>query len=261
MSPDQQRVLVVDDEHLIAATLSLILQKHGFEATAAYCGTEALALLDPFRPDVLISDVIMPDIDGRDVAKAAAQRYPGIRIFLLTGHAHHVDFSDLQRAGVTFEVIAKPTHPNELMNHLAEDSPLMLPTKPRALVVDDFEPHRYSVRRLLQRSGFEVIEATNARECMDLAASNPDIFVLDIHLPDGNGFDLCRKLRANDSTASTPIVHLSSTATTAEAKEESRLVGADDFMTSPFDPDLLLVRLRSLVQAHMLTEEAPETKT
>jgi len=80
-------------------------------------------------------------------------------------------------------------------------------------------------------------------------------------LPDGNGFDLCRKLRANDSTASTPIVHLSSTATTAEAKEESRLVGADDFMTSPFDPDLLLVRLRSLVQAHMLTEEAPETKT
>lgn len=254
---DNQFVLVVDDEQLIAATLSLILQKHGFRATAAYSGKEALALLENFRPDILITDVVMPDVDGREVAKAVAKMYPGCRIYLLTGHAHHIDLDDLRLQGVSFDVIGKPAHPAELLRQLESGAPSPFHLKPTALVVDDFEPHRYSVKRLLQQSGFEVIEATNGRECMQQATNSPDVIVLDIHLPDSNGFDLCRRLRAQAPTATTPIVHLSSTARDPEAQEESRLVGANEYMTSPFDPNYLLERLRSLVQAHMLMEEPP----
>jgi CheY-like chemotaxis protein len=254
---EKQRVLVVDDEQLISATLSLILQRNGFDTFAAYSGEQALEVLDTFRPDILITDVVMPDIDGREVARKAAERYPGCRIFLLTGHAHHIDFTDLQALGIAFEVIAKPAHPAELLRHLEADSQACSHLKPTALVVDDFEPHRYSVRRLLQQAGFEVIEAANGRECLQQAANAPDVIVLDIHLPDSNGFELCRKLRASAPTAKTPIVHLSATATSAEAKEESRLVGANDYMTSPFDPSQLLVKLCSLVQAHYLTQDPP----
>src|ERR1700759_4445666 len=109
-SPDQKRVLVVDDEQLIAATLALILQRHGFRATAAYGGEEALGILDSFRPDILITDVAMPEVDGRQLARVAAERYPGCRIFLLTGQAHLIDLSELNRLGITYEVIAKPAH-------------------------------------------------------------------------------------------------------------------------------------------------------
>jgi DNA-binding response OmpR family regulator len=112
--------------------------------------------------------------------------------------------------------------------------------------------------RLLQQSGFDVVEAATVQECLQKAADSPDVIVLDIHLPDGNGFDVCRKLRARPDTANTPIVHLSSTARNPEAKEESRLVGADDYLTSPFDPDQLLGRVRSLVQLRMLEQQPPD---
>jgi CheY-like chemotaxis protein len=254
-SQDTQRVLVVDDEQLIATTLSLILQRNGFHARAAYSGEQALEALDTFRPDILITDVVMPDTDGREVARKVAERYPGCRIFLLTGHANHIEFTELETRGIAFEVISKPAHPTELLRHLETNAHEPFHSTPTALIVDDFEPHRYSVRRLLQQAGFEVIEATNGRECMQQAANAPDVIVLDIHLPDSNGFELCRKLRASAPTAKTPIVHLSSTATSAEAKEESRLVGANDYVTSPFDPDQLLGKVRSLVQAHYLAQD------
>lgn len=254
MSPDEkQRILVVDDEVLIARTLSLILERNGFDSAAASSGEQALTLLDTFRPDILITDVVMPGMGGRELAALVAKRYPACRIFMLTGHAHHIDFTDLIEHGVKFEVIAKPAHPVELLRQLSLRSVLTFQIRPTALIVDDFEPHRYSVTRLLRQSGFDVLEASSGEECMEKVAASPHVIVLDIHLPDVNGFDVCRKLRASPRTANTPIVHLTSTAKSAEAREESRLVGANEYFTSPFDPDDLVVRLRSLVQHHLLT--------
>lgn len=252
---ERTRVLVVDDEELIAATLSLILQRHGYETRSAYSGEQALDELDRFRPDILITDVVMPGINGLKLARSVAMRYPGCRIILLTGHANHFDFTTLRSAEVTFEVIAKPAHPQELLNTLRVRGATATLRTATALVVDDFEPHRYSVGRLLKTSGFRVLEASSGQECMQKVDESPDVIVLDIHLPDTNGFDVCRRLRSRPATATTPILHLSATAKNPEAREESRLVGANDYVTSPFDPEDLLGRLRSLVQVHMLARE------
>jgi len=81
------RVLVADDERVIADTLVIILNQAGFEATAAYSGKEALDLADSLKPDMLISDVIMPDLSGIDAAITVRARHPSCKILLFSGQA------------------------------------------------------------------------------------------------------------------------------------------------------------------------------
>jgi len=113
------RVLVADDERVIADTLSMILNQSGFEARAAYSGEKALELAAAFAPDMLISDVIMADLNGIDAAIRIRALLPGIKILLFSGQAATADLLEKARAqGYEFEILAKPVHPQDLLNKL-----------------------------------------------------------------------------------------------------------------------------------------------
>jgi CheY-like chemotaxis protein len=113
--------LVVDDERLIADTLAEILNFSGFEAVAVYDGRAAVQELTTRRPDVLITDVVMPGMNGIEVAKYARRQCPATRILLLSGHAATAEL--LERAhldGNHFELLAKPLGPEILLRKLRE---------------------------------------------------------------------------------------------------------------------------------------------
>ncbi len=113
------RVLVADDERVIADTLVIILNQAGFEATAAYSGTSAVSLAETMKPDMLISDVIMPDLSGIDAAIAIRAMLPSCKILLFSGQAATADLLDKARAqGHEFEILAKPVHPQDLLAKL-----------------------------------------------------------------------------------------------------------------------------------------------
>jgi DNA-binding NtrC family response regulator len=115
----KQRVLVVDDERLIADTLCEILNDAGFEAITAYDGKTALQQLDRWCPDILISDVMMPGPNGVEIAKMTAERCPGARVLLLSGQAATKDILERARKeGFDFELLAKPLHPAILLKKL-----------------------------------------------------------------------------------------------------------------------------------------------
>src|SRR3569833_2962013 len=78
------------------------------------------------------------------------------------------------------------------------------------LSVDDNDAHRYFIVHTLEQAGFKVIQGRTATEALEKAAEHPDLVLLDVHLPDGNGFDVCRKLKANPATSAIPIVMFSS---------------------------------------------------
>src|SRR5580658_9437087 len=79
------------------------------------------------------------------------------------------------------------------------------------LHVDDNETHRYTVSKLLQRAGYHVIEADSGISGLTAANESPNLIVLDVNLPDINGFSVCRQLKSNPRTSSIPILHLSAT--------------------------------------------------
>jgi CheY-like chemotaxis protein len=113
------RVLVADDERVIADTLVAILNLSGFEAQGVYSGEQAVEVAPEFKPEILISDVIMDRLSGIDAAIQIRELFPGIKIVLFSGHAATSDLLDQAHAcGLEFEILAKPVHPEDLLARL-----------------------------------------------------------------------------------------------------------------------------------------------
>ena len=114
-----QRVLVVDDEQLIADTVTAILNASGFEAVEAYNGEEALQAARKVQPDIVLSDVLMPKMSGVELAIKIRREFPGTRIFLFSGQAATSELMrKAQDDGYSFELFPKPIHPEELIAKL-----------------------------------------------------------------------------------------------------------------------------------------------
>lgn len=123
MSKDGQstkpKVLVVDDERVIADTLAIILNQSGFDASAVYTGTDAVETARSHKPDLIISDVIMPDMNGIEAAIRIREILPGCKILLFSGQAATADLLEKARLdGHEFEILAKPVHPQDLLAKL-----------------------------------------------------------------------------------------------------------------------------------------------
>jgi CheY-like chemotaxis protein len=118
--PQSLKILVVDDERPIADTLCQILRNAGYECKPAYSGTDALGILSEFIPALIISDVIMPGLDGIEVAKAVRQQYPDCVVLLFSGNAATQDLLVSAGAeGYSFQVLAKPVPPRDLLTKVA----------------------------------------------------------------------------------------------------------------------------------------------
>lgn len=117
--PSKPRVLVVDDERVIADTLATILNQNGFEASAVYTGSAAVDSARTSHPDLVISDVIMQDMNGIEAAIRIRQMLPACKILLFSGQAATADLLEKARAqGHQFEILAKPVHPQDLLAKL-----------------------------------------------------------------------------------------------------------------------------------------------
>jgi two-component system KDP operon response regulator KdpE len=115
----------------------------------------------------------------------------------------------------------------------------------RVLIVDDEPPIRKLLRMGLTAQGYQVLEAPNGKAALELVAQNPDLVILDLGLPDVQGFDLLRTIRARNEQV--PIVVLSSRGDEA-AKVAALDLGADDYVTKPFGTDELLARMRAALR-------------
>jgi len=115
------RILVVDDERIIADTMAEILEGAGLQAATAYDGWNALQVAGVLQPDYLLSDVLMPGMNGVDLAMAIRKMFPAARILLFSGQAGIAEIlRAAQSQGFQFELIAKPIHPLSLIARLKE---------------------------------------------------------------------------------------------------------------------------------------------
>jgi two-component system, OmpR family, KDP operon response regulator KdpE len=129
----------------------------------------------------------------------------------------------------------------------------------KVLVVDDEPPIRKLLRMGLGTQGYQTIEAPTGKTALDRMAQNPDIIILDLGLPDIQGHDLLRMLRARNEKV--PIVVLSSRGDEA-GKVEALDLGADDYVTKPFGMDELLARVRAALRHQLQVHgERPVFKT
>ena len=115
------RILVVDDQKLIVDTIAEILEGAGFEVAVACDGWNALEMAARFHPDRLLTDVLMPGMNGVELAIAVQKMYPSVKILLFSGQAGISEILDAGvQQGFKFEVIPKPIHPRKLIERILD---------------------------------------------------------------------------------------------------------------------------------------------
>lgn len=115
------RILIVDDERVIADTLSLILRNAGYETYTAYNGRLGLDAASKLSPRLVLSDVVMPEMNGVSMAMQIRSRQPEVKVLLLSGQATTADLlRSSEAAGYQFELLQKPIHPVDILRKVAQ---------------------------------------------------------------------------------------------------------------------------------------------
>ncbi len=116
-----QRVLIVDDERLVADTLTMVFAKSGFLAKAVYSSTEALEVALQFNPDLLLCDVTMPGKDGLALLNEFNRELPSCRILVLTGFYSNLKKvrDEAARLCLPMSILTKPCQPGDLLREAA----------------------------------------------------------------------------------------------------------------------------------------------
>src|SRR5258706_3301066 len=124
-----------------------------------------------------------------------------------------------------------------------------MPRPHRVLVVDDTDDSRQLASFILERAGFAVTEAATGAEVLRLAGTTTvDVIVLDVHLPDIDGFEVCQRLKAEPAARSIPVLFLSATYTDLQARARGRESGAEGYLTKPCDPAELVSAVENLAR-------------
>ena len=119
--------------------------------------------------------------------------------------------------------------------------------RPTVLVVEDFEDNRFMMRRLLEMSGYHVVEAVNGQQAVELAGEeSPDVILMDLSLPMLDGLAATRKIRERDQLARVPIIAVSAH-DSADFHAEALAAGCNEYVTKPIDFDQLIQLLDRLL--------------
>jgi CheY-like chemotaxis protein len=211
---------VVDDEKGTRELISRGLQREGFRVLTAASGEEALRLAREKRPDVISLDVLMPGMDGWTVLRSLkadplTASIPVVMVSML-------DDRDIGHALGAADYLTKPFDREKLVHALRR---FRQGSSPRpVLVVEDDPATRDVVRRTLERDGWIVFEADNGRSALEsLKRAAPDLIVLDLMMPEMDGFEFVAELRRTESGRRIPVVVVTAKEITAE--DRARLNG------------------------------------
>jgi two-component system sensor histidine kinase/response regulator len=123
------------------------------------------------------------------------------------------------------------------------------------LNVDDYGPGRYARTKVLRQAGFSVLEAGTGQEALDLIVANqPTLVLLDVNLPDINGFEVCKTIRRDPATRSITVVHISASNVQTKHQVEGLDCGADGYLVEPVDPQVLIATIKAFLRARRAEE-------
>ena len=202
-------VLIVEDDPASAELLARQIARGGFRTKVARTGAEAMAMVDKLKPDAITIDVLLPDIDGWEILKRLKANHETNRIPVIL--VSIVDNRELGAALGASDYFVKPVDAKELVKRLGtfEFKNKGGGRLTRILVVDDLPANREWLKHVLEPAGFKVILAKGGREGIEMARSRkPDLVMLDLVMPDVDGFEVVQALGEDPVTKAIPIMVL-----------------------------------------------------
>jgi DNA-binding response OmpR family regulator len=200
-------VLIIEDDPASAELLERQMARGGFRTKVASTGKEALAMAHDLKPDAITLDVLLPDTDGWEILKRLKGNQATNEIPLILVSV--VDNPELGAALGADDYFVKPVDAKELVKRLRsfDFKNKVGHRKTCVLVVDDEAANREWLKHVLEPAGYKVILAKGGREGIDLARSRqPDLVMLDLLMPDVDGFDVVEALGKHSATNAIPIM-------------------------------------------------------
>jgi DNA-binding response OmpR family regulator len=242
----QATILVIDDDRSACDLMGDALAKEGYAVITAPGGRDGLRLARERRPDAIVLDVIMPDIDGWAVLRTlkADADLADIPVILVTVLGDR----DMGLALGAADHLTKPIAPQELIRVLTRVRRPDGATD--VLIVDDDEGTRDMLRRTLIREGWTVREAGNGADGLtELAAAKPAVVLLDLMMPEMNGFEMLRAMRENEAWHDVPVVIVTSKDLSRDELEWLRGNTMEVFQKGAYGRAELVTALRDMVEA------------
>jgi DNA-binding response OmpR family regulator len=256
---DNPLVLLVDDSQVIHKYVQNSLQDTRFDLMGAFDGVEGLAKARETHPDLIISDIDMPNMNGFEMCKCIKElkELEDIPILILSARGAGVDVDQGFDVGAN-DFLTKPVDANELITRIE----LILGTgkgeehkREKILVVEDSSLQRNVIIQGLSQQGFEVIPAADGQEGLAQAMKHvPDLVITDSEMPIMNGRDLTRELKKRENLKEIPVLMLTAAdSTTERAKGEH--AGVSAYLTKPFVPDKVVVIAEKLISERRMVRE------
>jgi CheY-like chemotaxis protein len=212
--------LVIDDDENACDLLARSLAREGFRVLSARTGEAGVQAAREQRPDVITLDVLMPGQDGWSVLRRLKSdpELAGIPVVIVS----MLEGGDIGRVLGAADFVTKPVDRERLAGVVRRYRGTREPA--RALIIEDDPASRELLRRSLEQDGWQVGEAANGREGLRaLESERPDLILLDLMMPEMDGFALLEALRANAAWSSVPVLVV--TARELSSEEQRRLEG------------------------------------
>jgi len=255
------RILVVDDHPNTATTLARALSQIGptVDVVSAVSGTDALEKVKDKGVDILFTDMIMPEMTGLELIEQL-QNHPGGKpsyAYLITAYDVPGLKVTAQRLKVN-EVIIKPVRPEKIcqiasdaikeMKHATHPTGKKTESKRKfkILVADDVMDNVTLLTRYLDYEGYDQIIARDGQQALNKARDEmPDLILLDVNMPNKDGFTVLEEVRQDPAISHIPVIILTAARLDPADVQSGLNLGADDYVTKPFDRHELMARIRT----------------
>lgn len=245
-----KKILVVDDDFKSRSIISEYLSREGYEVAHADSGEKALKMAYLYQPFAITLDLIMPDMDGWEVLQNLKEdpRTRDIPVIIIS-------VSDERETGVALGAVSFLTKPVDEKRLLNEIDNIGHNNSRKIMIVDDNDLDRTSMAESLLKEGFSTYALSNGKECLSMLKEySPDILILDLVMPEMNGFEVLNNLRTNPKTSDIPVIIVTAKDLTAE--EKKRLSGnvINILQKSEDSPFELGRKLKKMIHAIERTE-------
>ena len=259
------RILVVDDHLGTATTLARAISQigSGLEVIPATSGQEALDRVRHAAADILITDMIMPEMTGLQLIEKLQNNPAGRPTFSFVITAYDVPGLRLtaRHLNVT-EVFNKPINPQRICQIIVETiekinqaqptvSKEIVARKPSTILIADDQPDNLLLlTRYLESEGYNYLKAKDGLETLEKVRGElPDLVLLDVNMPNKDGFTVLEEIRADPAICHIPVIILTAARLDSIEVQFGLNLGADDYVTKPFNRRELLARIRTKLRA------------
>ncbi len=257
------KILIIEDEPVHLNVMRAKLEHEGYSVSVAVDGAEGLKSIQETKPDLVLLDIILPKMDGFEILEIARKGGFSNPIIVVSNSGQPVEVDKALKLGANDYLVKAEFNPSDVLDKVQKflvrpqqntvlegvNATSSSGQKTKILIVEDDKFLRDLIVQKLKREGFLTEEAVDGEEGLRLTMEkHPDLVLLDLILPGLDGFEILRRLKADNTTSQIPVIVLSNLGQ-KEDMDRAIATGAEEFMVKAhFTPGEIIAKIKTILK-------------